>query len=91
MEIIKKACISEKKVALEEFERLNKETVKLVKTNTYFGTIILTNSNPDTLIYPEGWYNEHGTFRSKLDCHEESEMVTYNGTCWRELSNYTVF
>ena len=47
---------------------------------------IITDANPDTLYYPEGWYCRNGFFRNKYNttsgAYEEIQMLKSDGTPW---------
>ena len=58
-------CDMSKEIAGKVFQMLNGENVRLKETNSFFGTIIITDVEPMNLIYPEGWYYAKGTFRNK--------------------------
>lgn len=48
--------------------------------------IIITDADPNTLYYPEGWYFSKGCFRNKKNTssgiHEEIPMLKSDGTPW---------
>ncbi|MBQ5812078.1 hypothetical protein IIW29_00680 [Candidatus Saccharibacteria bacterium] len=48
--------------------------------------IIITDTDPDTLYYPEGWYFAKGHFRNKHNTssgvYEEVPMLKSDGTPW---------
>lgn len=48
--------------------------------------IIITDADPDTLYYPEGWYFAKGYFRNKKNTssgeYEEIPMLKSDGTPW---------
>lgn len=48
--------------------------------------VIITDTDPDELNYPEGWYFAKGTFRNKHNSstgiYEEVPMLKSNGSAW---------
>ncbi|MBR2841162.1 hypothetical protein IKE80_00010 [Candidatus Saccharibacteria bacterium] len=48
--------------------------------------VLVTDVNPNELIYPEGWYFAKGTFRNKHNsstgAYEEIQVLKRDGTPW---------
>ena len=74
-------------VAANLFAMLNHDKV-LVK-RTEFGLIIETDTAPNQLRYPEGWYYAKGNFRNKHNSttglYYEVPMLKTNGDFWDEI------
>lgn len=82
-----------KEIAARVFQMLNRGKIKIVKTNDVYGFIIVTDTEPWNLIYPEGWYYAKGTFRNKHTCshglYQEVFMETSDGMDWYRLARYS--
>ena len=82
MEHFKKSVDYPKEIAVKVFQMLNYETVE-VDDSDWMMTII-TDTNPEDLIYPEGWYFRKGCFRNKHNKtgYYEVPMEKTNGESW---------
>ena len=87
-----KMCDMSKEIAGKVFQMLNGENVRLKETNSFFGTIIITDVEPMNLIYPEGWYYYHGGLRNQLTSttgfYGEIRMTKSNGDDWGNSAYY---
>ena len=78
-------------VATKVFEMINLGYVKIEMP----GFLIVTDKEPDTLMYPEGWYYSFGVFRNEdrrvgfEKTHQEAEMKTSKGEDWGNLAFYS--
>lgn len=88
-----KMCDMSKEIAVEVFKRINGDKVQV--KNTCFGPIIVTDTEPKDLIYPEGWYYAKGCFRNKHTSttflYSEVRMERPNGESWRNIATYCTF
>ena len=46
------------------------------------GGVIVTDTNPEDLLYPEGWYFAKGLFRNKRNATLELPFVRRNAKYW---------
>ena len=87
-----KMCDMSKTIATQVFKMLNDNNVCLKETYSYFGTIIITDTEPKDLVYPEGWYYAKGFLRNKhtssTGVYDEILMVKSNGVYWKDIANY---
>ena len=87
-----KMCDMDKSIVSKVFEMLNGGNVHLKETDSYFGTVIVTDVEPKELIYPEGWYYAKGTLRNKhtstTGIYEEILFMKSNGDTWRDTATY---
>ena len=74
------------KIAAHVFQMLNVEQVQLKKDNSFLRFVIVTDTNPEELVYPEGWYTANGSFRNKHmssnGIYEEVPIVMSSGLRW---------
>ena len=86
-----KMCDMSKQIAIRVFQMLNGHNVQL-KEHGPFGTVIVTDIEPENLVYPEGWYYAKGSFRNKhtstTGIYEEVTMLRSNGSLWGDSANY---
>ena len=76
-------------LAARLFEALNPDVEYLefdpIDLSNYAG-VIVTDEDPESLIYPEGWYFSKGYFRNKHNSstglYEEIPMARRDGTYW---------
>ena len=56
------------------------------------GVLIITDLDPDRLVYPEGWYYEDGCLCNQrtntTGTYVRIPMLTPRGQSWRELASY---
>lgn len=89
-EMVVKMCDMPVRIAIKVFEYLNlgKVRVSCISDNL----VIVTNTEPKDLSYPEGWYYANGTFRNKHTSttgnYSEVEMTMENGERWRNKAVY---
>ena len=85
-----KMCDMPSYVAAMVFEALNPKTVRADIGGDE--PIIITNTEPKDLIYPEGWYYAKGCFRNKHTSttgdYYEVGMTMADGTQWKERATY---
>lgn len=90
--MVVKMCDMDKSIAIRVFKMLNGNNIKLEKTNSCIGEIIITDIEPKKLIYPEGWYYAKGTFRNKhtstTGWYAEVPMRNSKGEFWQDLARY---
>ena len=88
-----KMCNMNKEIAATVFMMLNNNKVVLKKNNNYFGTLIVTDTEPKDLVYPEGWYYSKGWFLNKptspTGIYHKILMVKSNGFNWECFANYS--
>ena len=87
-----KMCDMSKEIAAVVFRMLNYGKV-LLKDHDFCGKVIITDTEPKYLVYPEGWYYAKGTFRNKHNStsgmYEEVPMIKSNGDWWGHIANYS--
>ena len=88
-----KMCDMRSEIAVKVFKMLNPDTVKIKEKGFLCSrNLILTDTEPKNLIYPEGWYYAKGAFRNKhtstTGVYEEVPMLTSAGEHWKERANY---
>lgn len=73
-------------MAARIFELYNPGKVKVGRINGWNG--IITDVQPNALVYPEGWYYAKGCFRNKhtnsTGMYSEMGMFKSNGKMWNE-------
>ena len=66
--------------------------VKVPGENFCASYIVVTDVEPNDLIYPEGQYYAQGAFRNKhlstTGIYEEAKMLTSNGEPWGNIAKY---
>ena len=76
-------------IAVKVFEMLNPE-VKIENMNGQ--QIIITDVEPNKLIYPEGWYYAKGRYRNKHQSssgnYSEIYMLTSDHELWGDIVKY---
>ena len=86
-----KMCDMPLYIAVKVFEALNSGKVK-VEGAHMFDAVIITDTEPMDLVYPEGWYYAKGCFRNKhqstTGSYYEAQMMMSDGTWWGEKVNY---
>ena len=84
-----KMCDLSEDVVANVFVMLNPGKVKYDKDES----IIITDVEPEYLVYPEGWYYAKGTFRNKHTStnglYVEIEMIKSNGEFWEDYATYS--
>ena len=86
-----KMCDMSKEIVAVVFRMLNHGKV-LLKDHDFCGKVIITDTEPKYLVYPEGWYYANGTLKnkpSKNGKHEEVSMINGNGDWWGDLAHYS--
>ena len=85
-----KSCDYPGEIASRIFEMLNPD-VKYTRIKNGL-KVIITDTDPNQLIYPEGWYYAKGTFRNKHQStsgmYDEIYMVTSKGESWSKIAKY---
>lgn len=85
-----KMCDMGKDIATSVFVALNAGKVR--REGNYFHLVIVTDTEPKELYYPEGWYYAKGTFRNKhtssTGIYDEVPMVMSNGESWERFATY---
>lgn len=83
-----KMCDLSEDIVANVFMMLNPGKVKYDKDES----IIITDVEPEDLVYPEGWYYAKGTFRNKHTStngfYAEIEMIKSNGESWKDYAKY---
>ena len=91
MRKVVKMCDMPASVAMSVFEQLNRQ-VKVKNRDCWELRCIVTDAEPNELVYPEGWYYAKGCFRNKHTStngrYEEVKMVTSTGKEWEKLAIY---
>ena len=81
---IVKMCDMPVNIAVLVFKMLNEGRITISRLNN--ANVIITDTNPMNLRYPEGWYYAKGNFRNKhtstIGIYHEINMVTSNGVSW---------
>ena len=92
MATIVKMCDMSKSIAVMVFKMLNNGKVYLKDNVPVYGTIIVTDIEPNDLVYPEGWYYAKGAFRNKHTntngIYSEVIMQKSNGEFWMDIAHY---
>lgn len=87
-----KMCDMEVDIALRVFEQLNPGRLTIENVHMYGNKVIVTDEEPDKLIYPEGWYYAKGCFRNKhtstTGFYSEVTMVKSDKTLWVRKARY---
>ena len=87
-----KMCDMSKEIAAQVFQMLNCEKVGLRKLYGNVRGIIVTDTEPRNLVYPEGWYYANGSLRNKhtssTGVYDEVRMEKSNGTGWGDIAKY---
>ena len=85
MPVIRTADLSAN-LAAHLFESMNVGVEFLFDSPFGFGRAIFTDTDPEELLYPEGWYYANGTFRNKHNSstglYEEIPIAKRDGTLW---------
>ena len=85
-----KSCNYPGEIASRIFEMLNSD-VKYSR-NEHGVKVIITDTDPKELIYPEGWYYAKGRFRNKhqstTGMYDEVYMFNSKGVCWSDKAKY---
>lgn len=86
-------------IASTVFMKLNPMAVAVLKEGCH--TTIVTNIEPKELIYPEGWYYDHGSFTnratssdgyySEIRMIKESKNPGEEGEFWGKLAKYSTY
>lgn len=88
---IVKSCDYPDYIAVTVFEMLNDGIVE-GEMNIHGEYVIVTDTEPKNLNYPEGWYYAKGRFRNKhkstTGLYYEVEMFTKKGKMWRDIADY---
>ena len=78
-------------IALKVFYMLNHETIQITKDST-LQALIVTDTEPKDLVYPEGWYYAKGSFRNKHmssnGIYSEVLMMKSDGSFWGDEAKY---
>lgn len=86
---VKKMCDVHKSIASDVFQKLNGDNVCLKND---LRLIIVTDIEPNQLIYPEGWYYSKGYFTNKhtstTGLYGEVRMENSNGVSWGNIVHY---
>lgn len=86
-----KVCDMRAKDVAQIFLMLNKDSVNLKEEP--FGVTIVTDIEPDKLLYPEGWYYAKGSLRNKgtssTGMYEEIPMFRKDGESWADYARYS--
>lgn len=88
-----KMCDMRLPIAVKVFEMLNPTTVTVKPAGLgAWSFVIITDTEPENLIYPEGWYYAKGCFRNKhqstTGMYEEAHMLTSKNELWKDLAKY---
>lgn len=87
-----KVCDMDKYTAARLFEMLNPGKVMVKRKLKGVGTVIITDTEPKDLTYPEGWYYAKGRFTNKhhstTGLYSEVEMYTSEDKSWEYLATY---
>ena len=82
-------------IASRVFQSLNSGKVSVSKSPFCYSDeaiVIITDTEPRDLVYPEGWYYEKGMFRNKhqstTGLYEEIPMLKSNHDFWSDSAIY---
>lgn len=85
MKHVVKSCDLPGKAAAKLFAMLN-DSVSVNRSHSGDYYVIVTDRNPSTLTYPEGWYFMNGMFSNKHNSstgvYEEIDVVNSFGESW---------
>lgn len=85
-----KMCDMDQRIALTVFKMLNGDRITIEKRPSE--TVIVTDVEPENLVYPEGWYYAKGSFRNKHTCttsgYSEIYMERSDGCDWCSIAKY---
>lgn len=85
-----KMCDMSVDIAAKVFVMLNQGKVR--ESDDGRNVILVTNTEPKDLIYPEGWYYAKGNFRNKhqssTGLYEERRMCKKDGSSWEPYAKY---
>ncbi len=88
-----KTCDLSGNIAAFLFQKLNGDNVKLKTYAGYNVLVIVTDIEPQNLVYPEGWYYAKGCFRNKGNTtsgvYEEVIMIDSKGNDWADMAKYS--
>ena len=90
-----KMCDMSVHVSSKVFAMLNPGLVKVEKSPYFHAAgsiVIVTDTEPKELTYPEGWYYAKGMFRNKHQSttgfYDEIHMLNSKGELWRDSAKY---
>ena len=86
-----KSCDLAGDIAARLFEMLNHNEVQYTLKGGM--KVLVTNTEPSELIYPEGWYYAKGALRNKHNSttgfYDEVYMVNSSGDMWGNIAKYS--